>query len=57
MSHGQDLKADKQLSLLLNDLAGTHQMQRRRMKARAEAPSTKLLYVPLHAAGIIRWSM
>lgn len=28
MSQRQDLKADKQLSLLLNDLAGTHQMQK-----------------------------
>lgn len=27
------------------------------MKARAKAPPTQLLYVPLHAAGFIKWSM
>lgn len=44
------------LSLQHNDLAGTHQMQKW-MKARVKAPPTQRLYVPLHAAGFIKWSM
>lgn len=42
-------RSNKQLSLRYNDVTGTRQV-RAWMKDRGEAPPTRLLYVPLHAA-------
>lgn len=38
-------------------ISQAHIKCKKRMKARAKAPSTRLLYMPLHAAGFIKWSM